>query len=252
MNLVPAVCTQCGAVIQVDSTKDAAICEFCGTPFVVDKAIHQYTTENTNNFYGEVTINNGNSMEELQAKMKAYITLSDEAKQAEIANIMINEHPDNVISWFEMARVCTKDFSLEYESEEFEKCYNALKKLNADAKYLNPCKAYSIQVQIYRYERDIADEDLLEEPTFKFVSIPFVLVGVLLVMVGFLTAIVSCKNLVDASVFIVVGFIFFVGSLVKSRIALNQAKEDYKTQLEFYETCHRKLDSLYTILENLE
>jgi hypothetical protein len=47
MPLTPAKCTQCGASLQVDPSKDAAICEFCGTPFIVEKAIAQYATGNT-------------------------------------------------------------------------------------------------------------------------------------------------------------------------------------------------------------
>ena len=40
--LVPAMCTQCGATVKVDSSNDAAICECCGMPFVIDKAINNY------------------------------------------------------------------------------------------------------------------------------------------------------------------------------------------------------------------
>ena len=43
MPLVPAKCTSCGAILEIDSSKDAAICKFCGTPFVTEKAINNYT-----------------------------------------------------------------------------------------------------------------------------------------------------------------------------------------------------------------
>lgn len=45
--IVPAICPQCGAQINVDSEKDAAVCEYCNTPFVVDKAINTYNVGNT-------------------------------------------------------------------------------------------------------------------------------------------------------------------------------------------------------------
>ena len=48
-NLVPAVCTQCGGSLEVDPTTDAAVCPFCGTPFIVEKAINQYNTTHINN-----------------------------------------------------------------------------------------------------------------------------------------------------------------------------------------------------------
>lgn len=54
MALVPAICTQCGAKIEVDDTHEAGVCKFCGTAFITEKAINQYTTyiTNNNNFAG--------------------------------------------------------------------------------------------------------------------------------------------------------------------------------------------------------
>ena len=55
MGVVAAKCTQCGAKIEVDDTKEAGICPYCNTPFVVEKAIKQYQAitniENQTNFY---------------------------------------------------------------------------------------------------------------------------------------------------------------------------------------------------------
>ena len=54
MALVKAQCTNCGANLEVDNQKDAAICPFCNTPYVVEKAIQKITnntTNITNNYY---------------------------------------------------------------------------------------------------------------------------------------------------------------------------------------------------------
>ena len=58
MAFVAAKCTSCGGILTVDDTKDAAVCQYCGTPFVVEKAVnHFYTTNHISgsvvNFYGE-------------------------------------------------------------------------------------------------------------------------------------------------------------------------------------------------------
>ena len=45
MPLVPAVCTQCGAPIEVDNAKEAGICPHCGTAFITEKAINNYITQ---------------------------------------------------------------------------------------------------------------------------------------------------------------------------------------------------------------
>ncbi|BAL83020.1 hypothetical protein SELR_13120 [Selenomonas ruminantium subsp. lactilytica TAM6421] len=52
MSFIPAKCTQCGAEITVDDTKDAGICKYCGTAFVTEKAINNYNTYVTNDFSG--------------------------------------------------------------------------------------------------------------------------------------------------------------------------------------------------------
>ena len=49
MPLVAAKCTQCGAAIEVDNTKEAGICKYCGTAFITEKAINNYINYVTNN-----------------------------------------------------------------------------------------------------------------------------------------------------------------------------------------------------------
>lgn len=50
MSLVAAKCTQCGANIQVDDSKEAGICPNCGTAFITEKTINNYVN-NTSNTY---------------------------------------------------------------------------------------------------------------------------------------------------------------------------------------------------------
>ena len=42
VKLVAAVCTQCGAQLKVDPNAEAAVCKYCNTPFIVEKAINNY------------------------------------------------------------------------------------------------------------------------------------------------------------------------------------------------------------------
>jgi len=46
MRLVEGKCTNCGANVKVDTSKDAAICIFCGSAFIVEKAINLFNTTN--------------------------------------------------------------------------------------------------------------------------------------------------------------------------------------------------------------
>ena len=45
VKLVAAVCTQCGAQLEVDPNAEAAVCRFCNTPFIVEKAINNYNVQ---------------------------------------------------------------------------------------------------------------------------------------------------------------------------------------------------------------
>ncbi len=47
MPLMQAKCTNCGAVLSVDTTKDAAICPYCNSAFIIEKAINNYYMTNT-------------------------------------------------------------------------------------------------------------------------------------------------------------------------------------------------------------
>ena len=49
MAFVAAKCTQCNAALEVDPSKEAAVCPFCGTAFITEKAIHHHHTTNVTN-----------------------------------------------------------------------------------------------------------------------------------------------------------------------------------------------------------
>lgn len=44
-----AKCTNCGANIEVDETKEAGVCKYCNSAYVTEKAIQNYNTNVTNN-----------------------------------------------------------------------------------------------------------------------------------------------------------------------------------------------------------
>ncbi len=45
VKIVPATCSQCGGTVEVDPNSTEARCPFCGTTFVVDKAINNYNIQ---------------------------------------------------------------------------------------------------------------------------------------------------------------------------------------------------------------
>ncbi len=56
--LVPAKCTSCGATLKVDAVQNAAICPYCNSAYIVEKAINNYNVSmNGNMNIGNATIN---------------------------------------------------------------------------------------------------------------------------------------------------------------------------------------------------
>ena len=49
MPFVQAKCPNCGGFLAVDNARDAAVCQFCGTPFIVEKAVNNYNISVNNN-----------------------------------------------------------------------------------------------------------------------------------------------------------------------------------------------------------
>lgn len=45
IKLVPAICTRCGGAVEVDPAQETAICPFCGTQFIIEKAVHNYNVQ---------------------------------------------------------------------------------------------------------------------------------------------------------------------------------------------------------------
>ena len=60
MSLKPAKCPECGGLIDVDIKKRAAICIYCGQPFVIEDAIQTFNTyyNTTNHNYGTGSVVN--------------------------------------------------------------------------------------------------------------------------------------------------------------------------------------------------
>ena len=48
MALIPAKCTQCGANIIIDDTKEVGQCQYCGLSFIIEKTVNNYTINNIN------------------------------------------------------------------------------------------------------------------------------------------------------------------------------------------------------------
>ena len=99
--LVPAKCTSCNASLDVDPSKDAALCPYCGTPFIVEKAIQQFiTTHKTINNIQTAIIQNGFSEEKYVENGIMQIKLERYQDALNTFEKMSQDYPNNWKSWF--------------------------------------------------------------------------------------------------------------------------------------------------------
>lgn len=72
MNLVKAKCPICGGELDVNAEAECLVCKFCGSPFIVEKAINNYNTSVTNNVTNNIKADNviiqGKNIESLKKR----------------------------------------------------------------------------------------------------------------------------------------------------------------------------------------
>lgn len=99
MGFVAAKCTQCGADIEVDDTKEAGICRYCGTAFVTEKAINNYNTYITNNFAGANINVVGGNVNNLLDIAKASLNGGNGKEAFDYANKVLEIKSDSYEAW---------------------------------------------------------------------------------------------------------------------------------------------------------
>ncbi|MBR0401992.1 MAG: hypothetical protein IJH73_05720 [Lachnospiraceae bacterium] len=109
MELVPAKCTECGAILQVDPSKDAWICDHCGTPFIVEKGIQMMT----------VAVVPGAAMaNKLFEDAEAFLSFGDYGQAFTAFGKMTTEFPRDWRGWFGITRaLCGRWLKQGYYSE---------------------------------------------------------------------------------------------------------------------------------------
>ena len=139
MPLVPAKCISCGAILKVDDTLDAAVCDYCRTPFIIDKAINNYTINNqyTINAAG-VNIVNGLSTEDKLNNADTFLNVhKDYAKAEKFYSEATDEEPSNYRGWWGLLAINTHNFtdvSMELDSKTVSLYESAMKVVDSNKK----------------------------------------------------------------------------------------------------------------------
>ena len=102
MPLVAAKCTQCSANIEVDDTKEAGICKYCGTAFITEKAINNYNTyiTNNNNFAGANINVVGGDVDNLIELAKNALEINNEKDTLKYCEKALEINVKSAEAWF--------------------------------------------------------------------------------------------------------------------------------------------------------
>ena len=136
MPLLDAKCPNCGQVLQVDNSKEAAICEYCGSAFIVEKAIHNYNI--TNGYHiGEgatVNIHSTDSLEKLLQNGETSLRIKNYSLALETYTKCTKSYPEAYQGWWGFIRAHTHDFTAltGVDTNRINSCYSYITKLCTD------------------------------------------------------------------------------------------------------------------------
>lgn len=104
MALVPAKCTNCGGTLEVDNTKEAAVCPHCGSAFIVEKAINYYnTTYHVHNDIHDSVVNiinsNEESPDEILSRANTILKIGDLDKAIKLVKDAVEKNPTDERLW---------------------------------------------------------------------------------------------------------------------------------------------------------
>lgn len=179
MPLVPAICTQCGARLEVDPNCEAAICKYCNTPFITEKAINNYNTTyvtNIGHLHADVVHINDDSSRDSRVKSgETFLKFNDYTSAEEVFSKLTKECPYDYRGWWGLVRVYSRkftDFSIgRSELSKMKSMYDKActvatpqEKSAMDAEY----KPYSAQLERRLSERLNDTRQRMQQESYEF------------------------------------------------------------------------------------
>lgn len=179
MPLVPAICTQCGARLEVDPNCEAAICKYCNTPFITEKAINNYNTTyvtNIGHLHADVVHINDDSSRDSRVKSgETFLKFNDYTSAEEVFSKLTKECPYDYRGWWGLVRVYSRkftDFSIgRPELSKMKSLYDKActvatpqEKSAMDAEY----KPYSAQLERRLSERLNDTRQRMQQESYEF------------------------------------------------------------------------------------
>lgn len=164
MPLVPAKCTVCGAVLTIDSTKEATVCQSCGNAFVVENAINNYNTYNNivNNITADTVVVNAESeKEQLYKNGETFRSLGNYEKAAFYYQKMQENYSDDWRGWWGLVLCRTKNFTDLSMAENVAPLFNSLQR------FMPAEQSKELQTQYKGYLKEAAEYEKELQSQYK-------------------------------------------------------------------------------------
>lgn len=266
MPIVKAQCTSCGGTLDVDNSKDAAICPFCNTPYIVEKAIQQFNINNTNYIQNAVFYNTKESEAELLKRGIKQLELNVWKDAGDTFRQMTKLYPENYKGWLGLCIVNANLPEQDYDTDSLRKnavsqCPDNQKdelsgaivrsgdRIQALTDSINECNT-----RIERMERSVGHlKDSIKknerENTIQIILLIAASIGAL-ICIGMLTDDVS-KGIIALIIDGAIWYFLYQYSLGKNGKWRNFSNENRQYAWQIM-GCNKKIEFEESLLENLQ
>lgn len=111
MPLVSAKCTQCGAPLKVDPTKETAVCPFCKTEYYTEKAINNYNYNYNIGSGNTIIIPSDDSIERQVKAGETFLNMGDYSSAEATFTTLTRKFPDDYRGWWGLIKVYSRNFT---------------------------------------------------------------------------------------------------------------------------------------------
>ncbi len=173
MPIVQAKCIACNGNLEVDSQKEAAVCPFCGTPYIVEKAINHFHAASTKieSFHADVVnISAESQLETLVKSGETFIMLNKFSDARRVFDEITRKYPQDYRGWWGLIKVDTENLTrVKCSEEELEKYKSFLNNIytvssqNIHDEINAEYNKFMGKVEKYRREKQIKTKQLTAE-----------------------------------------------------------------------------------------
>lgn len=169
MPFVAAKCTQCGAHLKVDTANEAAVCQFCNTPFITEKAINNYNNSyNIDTLHADVVnISNDFSREDLIKAGDTFIKLGDFNEAHVTFREATQKYPYDYRGWWGLVKAKSRNFTrmklTKNDTSEISLYYNKAKMVANEEQITSIATKYDQYIEVVNNTTESRKKQLTDE-----------------------------------------------------------------------------------------